>query len=424
MKNKNSLFTMCIVILFSFTTFAQDFSQNQNKWTVGWTNFAPNKIDYPEPEEKISNIIMDHVYLTNDRTYFMSGDVYVTKGASLNIQEGTIIRCDYKNPANLIIAKGGKLLAVGSSNNPIVFTSSKASKSRNSGDWGGIIVAGSGKVNSVSGSGVIKGNFNPQYAVFGGNDVDEETTIMRYVRIEFSGSTAKNPEGSNGLSLYGLGTSSIVEDIMVSYSGQDSYNISGGKNNLRNLISFKANDDDYEVSQGFKGTMTNIIAVRHPYINSPKGSFAIEVDGYNRDLGYTSAKDITDVTITNATLINLSDNSNYQHTSAAISSSNLAITYINNSKISGFSDVVSFDDSYKSMNMIQQAFMMDNSFFNIHDKGITTNSKMLDEKLDVLKYNRFTKEFVSVNDLFKDATSTITPNFQLKKSLNTYMVMQ
>ncbi len=424
MKNKNSLTTLLTVLFSSLAIFAQDFSQHSNKWTAGWTNFEPNKVDYPEPEEKISNIIMDHVFLTNDVTYFMTGDVYVANGASLTIQEGTVIRCDYKNPANLIIAKGGKLVAAGSSNSPIVFTSSKGPKSRNNGDWGGIIVAGSGKVNSVSGSGVIKGNFNPQYAVYGGNDSSEETTILRYVRIEFAGSTAKNPEGSNGLSLYGIGTSSIVEDIMVSYSGQDSYNISGGNSDMRNLVSFKANDDDYQVSQGFKGTMTNVMAIRHPYINSPKGSYAFEVDGYNRDMGYTSANDVTDITVSNATLINLSDNSNYQHTKAAISASNLAITYINNSKISGFSDIVNFDDSYKSVNMIQQAFMMDNSFFNIHNKGITINTKTAEEALHLLKYNRFTKEFAAVDDLFKDPTSKVSPNFQLKKSLNTYMVMQ
>ena len=229
MKKRCSLLAAFILLLISTSSIAQDFNENNDRWIKGWTDFVPNKTDYPDAEEKLPNIISDHTYLRNDITYFMSGDVYVTNGASLTIQEGTIIRCDYENPANLIITKGAKLIAAGSKAYPIVFTSSKAPKSRNSGDWGGIIIAGSGKVNTVSGNGTIEGGFNPQYSVYGGNQIDEETTILRYVRIEFSGNTNKRAAGSNGLSLYALGTSSIVKDIMVSYSGQNSYTIRGGK---------------------------------------------------------------------------------------------------------------------------------------------------------------------------------------------------
>lgn len=281
MKKRCSLLTAFILLLTSNLAIAQDFNENNDRWTKGWTNFTPNKTDYPEADEKLPNIIMNHTYLRNDIVYSMSGDVYVTNGASLTIQEGTIIRCDHENPANLIISKGSKLIAAGSKAYPIVFTSSKAPKSRNSGDWGGIIIAGSGKVNTVSGNGILEGDFNPQYSVYGGNHINEETTILRFVRIEFSGNNA-----SNGLSLYGIGTSSIVKDIMVSYSGQDSYNIRGGRNNIQNLVSLKAQDDDYQISEGFRGTIKNILAIRHPYINSPQGSYAIEIDGYNKELGY------------------------------------------------------------------------------------------------------------------------------------------
>ncbi len=421
-----SLLTAFIILLnfnFALTT-AQDFNENNDRWLKGWTDFAPNNTGYPEAEEKLPNIISNHTYLRNDIVYLMSGNVYVTDGASLTIQEGTIIRCDYENPANLIITKGAKLVAAGSKAYPIVFTSSKASRSRNSGDWGGIIIAGSGKVNTISGSGIIEGDFNPIYSVYGGNQIDEETTILRYVRIEFSGNISKKGIASNGLSLYGIGTSSIVEDIMVSYSGNDAYNIRGGKNNISKLISFKSQGDDYQISEGFKGNLNNILAIRHPYINSPQGSYAINLDGFNEDTGFIKPSAVTDVTITNANLVNLSDKTNYQHTTAAISASNSAITYIHNSKISGFSDVVKFDNSYTSLAVIQKAFMMDNSFFNIHGKGIDSNNQTINGTLDILKYNRFTEKFVSVNDLFSDPNSIIAPKFQLKRSLNNYMVMQ
>ncbi|MDY8136650.1 hypothetical protein [Aquimarina sp. 2201CG5-10] len=414
------------LLIFSSTSIvnAQDFDETDHRWVKGWTNFEPNKTSYPEAEEKLPNIIADNTFLRNDIVYLLSGDVYITSGATLTIQQGTIIRCDHENPANLIVTKGSKLIAAGSEAYPIVFTSNKASKSRNSGDWGGISILGSGNVSTVSGNGIMKGDYNPQYSVYGGTDYNEQTTILRYVRIEFPGNKTKRAEGSNGLSLYGIGTSSIIDNIMISYSGQDSYNIQGGKNDIKNLISLKAEDDDYQVSEGFKGDLNNIIAIRHPYITSPRGSYAMEIEGYNKELGYIKPDAVTDITITNSTLVNLSDKSNYSYTSSAISASNSAMMYIHNTKISGFSDVVKFDKSYTSLIFIEKAFKMDNSFFNIHGEGVKVNYKPSPGVLDILKYNRFTKSFVSVDDLFNDPLSTIMPRFQLKQSLNKYMVMQ
>ncbi len=425
MKKRCFLITTFAIFITSFTTLAQDFNNSTNKWARGWTNFTPNKTDYPQAEEKLPNIIANNTYLTNDVVYFMSGDVYVINNASLTIQEGTIIRCDHKNPANLIVTKGSKLVAAGSVAYPIVFTSNKDPKSRRSGDWGGITIAGSGKVNTVSGNGLIQGNYKPQYSVFGGNQFSEETTILRYIRIEFSGNTTKRQQGSNGLSLYGLGTSSIIDNIMVSHSNQDAFNIHGGENNIKNLISFKVKGNDYQFSEGFKGNLNSIMAIRHPYITSSKGSFAIAADGYDKNMGYTDLNAVTDATISNATIVNLSDKSNYQHTAPAVYTSNLANLYIHNSKISGFSDVVKFDESYNSLSKMQQAFMMDNSFFNIHGEGVeSANKSIKKESLNVLKYNRFTKDFAGVEELFSNPFDNANPKFDLKRSLNTYMVMQ
>ncbi|MBQ4818632.1 hypothetical protein [Aquimarina sp. MMG016] len=425
MKLRTSISKVFLFItLCSLNLNAQDFNQHDYRWAKGWTNFEPNKTNYPEAEEKLPNVIADNTFLRNDIVYLLSGDVYVIAGATLTIQEGTVIRCDHENPANLIVTKGSKLIAAGSQAYPIVFTSNKAPKSRNSGDWGGITIAGSGNVNTVSGSGIIKGNYNPQYSIYGGTDTDEQTTILRYVRIEFAGNKNKRAEGANGLSLYGVGSSSIIDNIMVSYSAQDSYSINGGKIDILNLISLKAEDDDFQISEGYKGDLDNLMAIRHPYITSPKGSYALEVNGFNKDMGYTKPNALTNVTVTNATLVNLSDKSNYAHTSSAISATNAAMIYINNSKISGFSDVVKFDKSYTSLAFIAKAFTMDNSFFNIHSEGVKVDYKPSTGVLDILKYNRFTKDFVAVNDLFNDPQSKVMPKFQLKQSLNKYMVMQ
>jgi len=141
-----SLLFLCIIC----NTYGQTFDSNDSKWTRGWTNFTPNTTNYPEADEKIPNLVSEDTFLSNDTVYLLSGDVYVIGNATLTIQEGTTIRGDHQNPGNLIIAKGAKLIAVGTEAYPIVFTSNKPPKSRTSGDWGGIVVAGEGKVNSVS----------------------------------------------------------------------------------------------------------------------------------------------------------------------------------------------------------------------------------------------------------------------------------
>jgi len=128
--------------------------------------------------------------------------------------------------------------------------------------------------------------------------------------------------------------------------------------------------------------------------------------------------------ITNSTFVNLSDTSNYMHTTSAISATNSASVYIHNSKISGFLNVVKFDQSYTSLEVIKKAFNMDNSFFNTHGDGVEVSYKPNTGVINVLKYNRFTPEFVSVDHLFEDPQSKASPKFELKKSLNNYMVMQ
>jgi len=71
--------------------------------------------------------------------------------------------------------------------------------------------------------------------------------VLRYVRIEFPGNKSSKLKNTNGLSLYGIGTGSVIDHVMVSYSGQDSFYWTGGQNNMSNMLSFKAEDDDFQM---------------------------------------------------------------------------------------------------------------------------------------------------------------------------------
>ncbi|MGY3791426.1 hypothetical protein [Aquimarina sp. 433] len=418
MKTRD-LLSLFLFIAISVSGFTQNnFNTNNVKWMKDWTNFSPNKTNYADYEEQLPNIIDRDTYLRSDIIYFISGNVYVTNDATLTIQEGTLIKADTDQTTNLIITRGSKLIADGTKSAPIVFTSNKSSNSRKSGDWGGITIIGSGKANTIEGEGIIKGKFNPLYTIFGGNNIDEETTVLRYIRIEYAG------KSTNGLSLYALGNSSVVENIMVSYSSDDSFEWHGGSSTSKNLISYKANDDDFDFTQGYRGELINIVAVKHPYITSNNGSYAIEVDGYNKKIGFDNTKILSSIDITGATLISLVDESNYTHTRAAISINNLGELYINNSSISGFSDVVQLDKTFSTLGMIETAFKLDNSFFNVHKEGVITHNDIKNSTFNLLKYNRFTKSFKQPEEIFSAPLDKTNPDFSLKNSLNNYMVVQ
>ncbi|MBQ4818630.1 hypothetical protein [Aquimarina sp. MMG016] len=416
-----------LVFLFTplFVLSQNNFSDNQMKWMKNWTNFDPNHEEYPQAEERLPNVIDSDIYISNDVTYLMSGNVYVTNGAILTIEAGTIIRCDSETSTSLVITKGSKLFAKGSKVAPIVFTSDKKPKSRKPGDWGGIIIAGSGKVNSFSGLGSIEGNYLPHHSMYGGQNYDEETTVMSYVRIEYAGQKINQSNELNGLSLYALGKNSIIDNIMISYSADDSFECYGGSAHLKNLISYKTKDDDFDFTQGFKGDLHNIIAIRHPYISDTSGSYAIEIDGYNKKEGLSNPESLSSIKITNASLISLSDKTNYIHTTSAISSKSLGQIEIRDSRISGFANVVRFDKSYQSFSDISSAFSLENSVFNVHSNTVLAAYESDNDDIgQILKYNMYTKRFKDVQDLFKDPLHIKNPKFTIKDSLDNQTVMQ
>lgn len=71
-------------------------------------------------------------------TYLMKGWIYVGTGSVLTIEPGTVIKGDKDTQAALIVEPGGKLIAEGTKDAPIVFTSEQPKGQRKPGDWGGI----------------------------------------------------------------------------------------------------------------------------------------------------------------------------------------------------------------------------------------------------------------------------------------------
>jgi hypothetical protein len=226
----------------------------------------------------ISGNITTNTNLTNNNVYLLSGWVYVKAPATLTIQAGTIIKGEKTSQGTLIIERGAKLIAQGTAGQPIVFTSDQAPGARNYGDWGGIIVCGKASVNLPGGEGVIEGGTG---ATFGGganpDDADNSGTL-KYVRIEFPGIPFQPNQEINGLTMGGVGSATTIENIQISYSGDDSYEWFGGTVNAKRLIAFRGWDDDFDTDNGFKGKLQYGVSLRDPAIADQSGSNSFESD--------------------------------------------------------------------------------------------------------------------------------------------------
>ncbi|MES2655450.1 MAG: PKD domain-containing protein [Bacteroidota bacterium] len=274
---------------FEYTNYRGAMSADTTKdWTKGWANWEPNNSTYATPTVTINGgDITTNTTWTKDNVYLLNdGYVYVTNNATLTIQPGTVIRGTGKG--TLIIARGAKIVARGTLAEPIVFTSSKGAGLRAPGDWGGLVLTGKaihnlpqgdtaaaegGIAKPVTGSGLIDGRH-------GGTDDEDSSGALTYVRVEFAGiplSTAANSE-INGITFYSVGRKTLIDNVQVSYSGDDSYEWFGGTVNAKHLIAYAGIDDDFDTDNGFRGQIQFAIGARIPQNADQSGSNGFESD--------------------------------------------------------------------------------------------------------------------------------------------------
>ncbi|HRX98264.1 MAG TPA: hypothetical protein P5514_15045, partial [Bacteroidales bacterium] len=245
-------------------------------WTSPWANWDPQNTVYPVTTVTIpAGEITTNTTWTSGNVYKLNGFVYVRDGATLTIQAGTIIRGDKTNQGTLIVERGAKLVAIGNAAQPIVFTSNQAAGSRDYGDWGGVILLGKATINVPGGVATIEGGVGSQY---GGTDDTDNSGTLKYVRIEFPGIAFEPNNEINGLTMGGVGNTTSIDYVQVSYSGDDSYEWFGGTVNAKHLIAFRGWDDDFDTDFGFHGKIQFGVALRDPDIADVSGSNCFESD--------------------------------------------------------------------------------------------------------------------------------------------------
>lgn len=286
-------FTIVLVILFFITACHQTDHIAEENPSFEMQNSSSEYITISGlPVTRVSSDITSNT--TWSGVIEIDGIVHVTYGATLTIQPGTFIKgkpvLDYGPNGVLVITKSGKLNAVGTETQPIIFTSYNLLDGDENtlprpGDFGGVILLGDAPTNKSSTT-RIEG-LSDSFCEYGGSNVSHNAGSMKYVRIEFAGYDflgSNSGNEINGLTLGGVGTHTTLDHIQVSYSLDDSFEFFGGTVNATNLISFAPQDDNFDFENGYTGTISCGLALAdynsgHSYQNSSSpDSNGIELD--------------------------------------------------------------------------------------------------------------------------------------------------
>ena len=222
---------------------------------------------------------------TRTNTYLLETKIYVTNGATLTIEPGTVIKGRPKaNPVDataLVIARGAKINAQGTATTPIIFTAESDLLNGNltqseRGLWGGVVILGRARLNTASGQGNVEGIPTTEpLGTYGGTDDDDNSGVFRYVQIRHSGAIVAANVELNGLTMGGVGRGTTIEYVDVYAGNDDGYEWFGGTVNSKYLISSYNDDDNFDWDEGFRGKGQFWFAVGA----SDKGNQAMEMDG-------------------------------------------------------------------------------------------------------------------------------------------------
>jgi len=189
-----------------------------------------------------------YFYEIDGRTDVLSGEVLTIGPCTKILGSGT--------DDVIVVQPGGQLVAEGTADAPIVFTSAEANPAP--GDWGGIVLAGNAVCNDATADTkcTVEG-FASDPPVYGNtaDDAvnDESSGSLKYVRIEYPGVDLGGGKEINGLSLAGIGSGTTLSHIMISHALDDCFEFFGGTVNADHLICYDPGDDMFDTDQGFSG---------------------------------------------------------------------------------------------------------------------------------------------------------------------------
>ncbi|CAD0007153.1 hypothetical protein [Flavobacterium salmonis] len=391
-----------------------------SNWLDNWTEFKPQKVESKDANQILAGNITENTKLLKRNVYILQGNVYVTNNAVLTIEPGTVIIGDAVSKGTLVITKGAQIMAAGQETDPIVFTSNQSMKK--AGDWGGVVILGDAPINKFGNAGSYSMDLDPALTIYGGNNPASNSGVLKYVRIEFAGKKVKGMDSFNGLTIAGVGNKTILENIMVSYSGGDSFAFYGGDVNTAQLVSYKSINDDFKFTQGIQCRLFNSLAVRSSYLSSNKdGSRCLEVRTYEKKNETDFTKKATFVSASNMTMLNDSENITADIQAGlvkeAVYIAENASLELKRSVVSGFNPAVLIDSKTEINEVNLKKIKFEEMFFNQCSGNIFTENKADNTDLENWYGNSIFFNVYSQTDnkeTFVDISNPKRPDYRLQ----------
>jgi hypothetical protein len=237
-----------------------------------------------QTQEVLTSNITSNTTWTSDKVYILGGRITVVDGVTLTIEPGTVIKGEAgtgPNATALLVARGGTLMAEGTADAPIIFTSIADELSPEdmaagnfaspnldpdiNGLWGGVIVLGKARISASNDQGdqsevQIEGipTSDPN-GLYGGSDDQDNSGVLKYISIRHGGANIGAGNEINGLSLGGVGSGTVVENIEIVANQDDGVEWFGGTVNVKNVVVWNTGDDGIDTDQSWAGTLDNFV---------------------------------------------------------------------------------------------------------------------------------------------------------------------
>lgn len=287
---------------------------------------------------RVSENISTSTTWTADNLYKLTKQIYVLPGATLTIEAGTVIASDTGAGGSLAVARGAKIFVNGTKDNPVIMTSTddvatwtpdashpsggdpKTGKWRvGANEWGNLTIMGKGLIsashygglrvgdNTKDPSGLnekqMEGLTDPDYALYGGADDNDDSGSISYLSLRYAGKVIGLGNELNGLSLGGVGRETDINHVEIMNNVDDGIEIWGGTVNLKYISIWNVGDDSFDVDEGWRGKAQFIFIVQGYSIDAKQGSGVgdncFELDGAED----SDAQPVTTSVIYNATVV-------------------------------------------------------------------------------------------------------------------------
>lgn len=238
------------------------------------------------------------VTLKAGEDYLLNGPLIVEAGGLLKIEAGTTIKAKKGFGSYILVLQDGKIEANGTADKPIIITADNETGAT-AGYWGGVIINGNAPLTSSQKT--AKTEVNAAYN-YGGDKANDNSGVLKYVAIKYSGARSSADVEHNGLTLNGVGNGTIIENVYVYECADDGIEFFGGSVNVTNLLVVNTDDDMFDFTQGYNGTLKNAYGVwAKGFTSSEDDPRGIEADG-NFDGNFTTDTHMSDFVVENMTI--------------------------------------------------------------------------------------------------------------------------